>query len=113
MTTLEIIKKLCVKEGISISALEKEMKYGNGSLSKATKIPSDRILELSNRFNVTMEYLMTGIDNAPEDMVRDDYERKILMLCRNATEANPADKEAIVNAFESTIEIYKKAKGIK
>lgn len=113
MTTLEIIKELCTKEGISISALEKEMKYGNGSLSKAAKIPSDRILELSNRFNVTMEYLMTGEDNAPEDMARDDYERKLLMLCRNATEANPEEKGALLETFESTIDIYLKARGLK
>jgi hypothetical protein len=60
MTTLEIIKELCEKEGIKISILEKEMGYGNGSLSKANKFPADRILDLSRRFNVPMEYLMTG-----------------------------------------------------
>lgn len=69
MTTLENIKSLCLKEGITISSLEKEMGYSNGSLSKAKSIPSDRILELSKRFGVTMEYLMTGKNN--ELSVRD------------------------------------------
>lgn len=113
MTTLEIIKDLCKKEGIKISTLEKEMGYGNGSLSKANKIPSDRILDLSKRFNVSMEYLMTGEDNFDTDSARDESERKLLMLCRNATKANPEDKEALVETFESTIDMYLKAKGLK
>jgi len=60
MTTIEVIKHLCERENISISALEKEMGYGNGSLAKAKKIPAERIFELSIRFNVSMDYLMTG-----------------------------------------------------
>lgn len=65
MTTIEVIKMLCEREGISIAALEKEMGYGNGSLAKAKKIPADRIQELSKRFGCTMEYLMSGEE--PED----------------------------------------------
>lgn len=113
MTTLEIIKSLCAKEGISISSLEKEMGYGNGSLSKAAKIPSDRILELSKRFGKSMEYLMTGEDPSNNDIAKDENERRLLMLCRNATKSNPEDKEVLVETFESTIEMYLKAKGLK
>ena len=113
MTTLEVIKSLCVKEGISISALEKEMGYGNGSLSKATKIPSDRILELSKRFGKSMEYIMTGKDNSETDVAKDASERRLLMLCRKAVDANPDEKEALVDNFEATIDIYLRAKGLK
>lgn len=113
MTTLEIIKDLCAQEGISLSALEKEMGYGNGSLSKASKIPSDRILELSKRFRKSMEYLMTGVDTSDADTAKDDSERELLMLCRNATKANPEDKETLVENFKSTIDVYLKAKGLK
>lgn len=60
METLEIIKSLCKEHGISLSKLEKILGYGNASLSKAKVIPSDRILEISKYFDVSMEYLMTG-----------------------------------------------------
>lgn len=63
MNTIEIIKTLCKTKGISISALEKDLGYGNGSLSKARVIPSDRVYEIATYFNVSMEYLMTGIDS--------------------------------------------------
>ena len=60
MSTLDIIKELCIKRGISIKSLEKELGYSNGSLAKAKVIPSDRVLEISKYFDVSMEFLMTG-----------------------------------------------------
>jgi len=64
MTSLEVIKDLCDKNGITISALEKELSYGNGSLAKAKKLPADRVLEISKYFDVPMEYIMTGDDKS-------------------------------------------------
>ena len=75
MTTLEIIKQLCDREGMSISGLEKEMHYGNGSLSKANKIPFERIFELSVRFNKPMEYFMTGKDTSDDAIIKDKNEK--------------------------------------
>ena len=61
MTTLESIKKICrEKKNISITTLEQELGYSNGSLSKAKDIPSSRIAEISKYLDVSMEYLMTG-----------------------------------------------------
>lgn len=61
MTVLERIKQLCKEhKNISITILEQELGYSNGSLSKAKDIPSSRILEISEYFNVSMNYLMTG-----------------------------------------------------
>ena len=60
MDVLTTIKQLCATKGTNISNLEKELGYGNGSLSKAKKIPSDRILDIAKYFNVSMEYIMTG-----------------------------------------------------
>lgn len=56
MTTTEIIKELCKKNGTSISALEQKLGYGNGSLSKAKNIPFDRIVDIADYFNVSTEY---------------------------------------------------------
>lgn len=71
MTNFEIIKQLCDKEGIAVATLEKEMNYGNGSLSKAKRLPAERIMELSKRFDVSMEFLMTGKDNADSSQYSD------------------------------------------
>lgn len=56
MTTTEIIKELCKKNGTSISALEQKLGYGNGSLSKAKSIPFERITDIAEYFNVSTEY---------------------------------------------------------
>lgn len=61
MTILERIKEECKKrKNISITTLEAELGYSNGSLAKAKDIPSSRIFEISQYLNVPMEYLMTG-----------------------------------------------------
>ena len=66
MTILERIKDECRKRrNISITTLEAELGYGNGSLSKAKDIPSSRIYEISQYLNVSMEYLMTGSERSP------------------------------------------------
>lgn len=58
MNTIDVIKALCKKHGISVSSLEKDLGYGNGSLAKAKVIPSDRIYEIAKYFDVSMEFLM-------------------------------------------------------
>lgn len=70
--SFNVIKKLCEKEGISVSALEKELGYGNASLSKAKKIPAERIREIAIRFNVSMEYLMTGKERMIDLSLKDE-----------------------------------------
>lgn len=44
---------------------------------------------------------------------QNDTERRLLMLCRKAGDVSEDEKEAIVNQFEATIDMYLKAKGIK
>lgn len=49
----------------------------------------------------------------PMYIAKDDTERRLLVLCRKASDANPEEKEAIINCFENFIDIFLKAKGIK
>lgn len=58
MYTQEKIIELCKAEGISVSALEKELGFSNGSLKKDGFISSDRLYAVAKRFGVTMEELM-------------------------------------------------------
>ena len=79
MTTFEIIKSLCDKEGTSIAALEKELGYGNGYLSRAKFLSSDRVYEISRRFKVPMEYIMTGeVERVNEETQKLERKRKVL-----------------------------------
>lgn len=66
MTVFERIESLRNKAGISQGKLEKELGFSNGSISKwKNSIPNpERLKKLSDYFNVTVEYLMTG--NEPE-----------------------------------------------
>lgn len=45
--------------------------------------------------------------------IKDDSERRLLMLCRRAGDVSEEEKEAIIDQFESTIDLYLRAKGIK
>ena len=60
METLDIIKQLCKDKGISISQLESDLDYGNGSLAKSKSMSADRMYKIAQYFDVSMEYLMTG-----------------------------------------------------
>ncbi len=68
MTVLERIKTLCrEKKDISITTLEQTLKYSNGSLAKAKDIPSSRIRDIADFFNVSTDYLLTGEEKAPNE----------------------------------------------
>lgn len=104
MNTFDVIKTLCKSQGISISSLEKDLGYGNGSLAKAKVIPSDRIYEIAKYFNVSMEYLMGEeldsdtyyLNEETRDMAQKIFEHKELrMLFDAARDAKPEDLETV------------------
>ena len=64
MTVFERIEKLRKEKNISQGKLEKELGFSNGSISKwRTSTPNpERLQKLATYFDVSIEYLMTGID---------------------------------------------------
>lgn len=58
MSTSEIIRDLCKKNGVSITSLEQTLGFGNGSILKSKVMASDRLADVARFFNVSMEYLM-------------------------------------------------------
>lgn len=70
METIDIIRKLCAERKISVSQLENELGYGNGSIAKAKNMSADRIYQIAKYFNVSMEYILTGktIDDVSDEM---------------------------------------------
>ena len=80
MTTYDIIKQLCEKEGITISALEKELGYSNSSLTKSKSLSSERVYEIAKRFHVPMEYIMTGeMERVDKETEKLERKRSVLM----------------------------------
>ena len=97
MTTLENIKTICrEKKKISITTLEQELGYSNGSLAKAKDIPSSRICEIANYLGVSMEYLMTG--EKPE-IPR--FEPEHLELIELYSRLKKEQKSAVLNLLRS------------
>lgn len=79
MTVLERIKALCrEKKNISITVLEQELGYSNGSLAKAKDIPSSRIMEISHYLGVSMDYLMSGRTNSIIETAKTDVELSLM-----------------------------------
>lgn len=96
MTTYEIIKELCKERGIAVTALEKELGFGRGSIGKlrngSTTI--ERLQKIADFFNVSIEYLNSG--TTPEPSLTSKDERDIardldnIMTKLSAGEAGPA-----------------------
>ena len=84
MDSLEVIKSLCDRNGISIAQLEKELGYGNGSIAKARTIKSDRVVELSEYFGVSTDYILKGGENTLQRVELDSDTVKIKVLGRVA-----------------------------
>lgn len=130
MTIGKRIKELRTGMGINQVDFAKKIGVSKQTLYKyendiITNIPSDKIELIAEKTNTTPAYIMGWMSDEEieheseeikynsDDIVRDESERKLLMLCRNATKANPEDKEALIETFESTIDMYLKAKGLK
>lgn len=97
MTTLDNIKTICrEKKNISVTTLEQELGYSNGSLAKAKDIPSSRICEIANYLGVSMEYLMTG-----EKPDIPGFEPEHLELIELYSKLKTEQKSAVLNLLRS------------
>ena len=64
MSTYETIKTLCKERGIAVTALEKELGFGRGSIGKLrnSQTSAERLQKIADYFNVTVDYLVNGSD---------------------------------------------------
>ena len=69
MTVYERIESLRKSTGLSQGKLEKELGFSNGSVSKwKTSTPTpERLQKLADFFGVTVDYLMNGKEESPEE----------------------------------------------
>lgn len=90
---VEQIKQLCVKNGTSIKALEKELGFGNGTIRRwDTSKPSiDKILKVAEKFSVSASYL-TGEEQQKKPAPISESELDLAIL--NLIKQLPADEKA-------------------
>ena len=65
------IRILCQENGTSITKIEKELGYANGTIGKwrtsKRKPPLEKVLAIAQRLQTTAEYLYDGNEKAPAD----------------------------------------------
>lgn len=63
MNSVERVKAICKERKIPISRLERDLGYANGYIGQLRKgvLPDDRLIEISKYLNVSVDYLLTGI----------------------------------------------------
>lgn len=99
MTVLERIKETArLKKNISLTVLEQQLGYSNGSLAKAKDIPSSRVMEIADFLNVSMDFLMTGEDNRIETPAFDDEHIELITLY---SQLEKEQKEAVFTFLRS------------
>lgn len=81
MTTYEKIKALCKSKGIAITAMEKELGFGRGSIGKMKNgkqgsTSADRLQKIANYLNVPIAQL-TGQDSDWQPSITEKDEKDI------------------------------------
>lgn len=89
MDALDIIRQLCKSRGITITQVENDLGYSNGSITKVKSMSADRLYQISQYFNVSMEYLMTGktITETDDEMSLLRQQQSILMEINKISQA--------------------------
>ena len=60
MSSVDVLLALCKQRKIAVSRVERDLKYGNGYFKslKKKEIPGNRLSEVADYFNVTVDYLL-------------------------------------------------------
>lgn len=102
--TVNRIKRLCREQGTSLTKLELEFGWGNGTIGKWAKMknspPVDRLRRVAERLNVTVNVLlgddMRFADELAElvsELKEEEYSEAIDLLKNRKNEKKPALKE--------------------
>lgn len=86
------IKELCRQKGISMNALESELGFGKGYISKLGKSTPNvsKIQKIADYFGVTVDCLMNGKEES--------------VVTKESSELTPKDKKDIAKDLESIME---------
>ena len=111
-STLEKIKELAQKQGISLQKVAEDLGYSiNYLYTLKEKTPkSDRLQEIADYFNVSTDYLLGRTDNpnvASDDAIAGYTSDDLRKMAENAKtfDGKPLTEEDI-DAIQNIIEIY-------
>lgn len=99
MKMLEKIKELCDRSGISIHKLEMDLGFSNGSLTKAKTLPFDRVVAITEYFQVSIDYFLS--DEEAPNPVHDEKIEKALELYEQYKNAIPEIQVAVESLLKS------------
>ncbi|WP_167957926.1 helix-turn-helix domain-containing protein [Anaerosporobacter faecicola] len=118
----EIFEKLLKSRGITAYKVAKDTGITTATLTswkQGKYVPKqDKLQKIADYFNVSVDYLINGKDGEKEDnnndyAAKDKMEREMLVLCRSMEDVSEEEKEALINNFKNSIDIFLKAKGLK
>ena len=108
MNSVERVKTICKDRKIPISKLERDLGYSNGYIGQLRKgtFPNDRLKEIAEYLEVSIDYLMTGkekeggetyyFNEETKEIAQKVFENKNLrMLMDSAQDATPEDIETV------------------
>lgn len=108
MNSVERVKTICKDRKIPISKLERDLGYSNGYIGQLRKgtFPNDRLKEIAEYLEVSIDYLMTGeekeggetyyFNEETKKIAQKVFENKSLrMLMDSAQDATPEDIETV------------------
>ena len=108
MNSVERVKTICKDRKIPISKLERDLGYSNGYIGqlRTGTFPNDRLKEIAEYLEVSIDYLMTGkekeggetyyFNEETKKIAQKVFENKSLrMLMDSAQDATPEDIETV------------------
>lgn len=110
------ILALIKQKGMTVSGVEKELGFGNGAIKRfASSSPSiDKIAEISNFLNVSIDYLVYGnvtstSPSANEIQITDGREQELL---RNFRQLSDSEKDQLIGRVQLMAEMAAKARRV-
>jgi len=97
---VERLKQIIKEKGLSFSAVEKELGFGNGAIKRfSTNSPSaEKILQLSNFLNVSTDYLLKGTEPDNKALSKDEAD-----LLKKYKDLEPIDKGKVLGYIDNMV----------
>lgn len=89
--TVERIRALANRKGMSLPVLESTLGLGNGTISRWSKSSpnTDKLSKVADYFDVPIDYLLGRGDDVPDE--------NFLILSRNAKKLSPEDRKQLLD----------------
>ncbi|GAA4827784.1 hypothetical protein GCM10023310_00550 [Paenibacillus vulneris] len=111
MALVENIKALCSQNGLSVLKLEKELRFGRGSIYNWDKnSPSvDKVQKVAKYFKVSLNHVLKGVDPTKNTSPEDDVNHKVEhQISRNTLGAlDPLDSRLLKKEILRIVRVRK------